>query len=74
MDHMFQRFEECFGEIVEHLDACGIDAHRRRDGNRRPEVEAAHSDPIDRTIPAQRQLIYEKASEEEFDEEPPWSL
>ena len=71
MDHRFQRFEERLVKIVECLDALGIDANRRRNDNRRPEVEAAHGDPIDRPVPAHRQPVYEEDSEEEDEVIPP---
>ena len=46
MDLKSRCFEERFKKIVEHLDALGIDVHRRRNGNRRLAVELAHDNPI----------------------------
>lgn len=71
IDLIFRRFEGRFDEIVDRLDALGLDAHRRQNGNRRPGVEVAHGDPIDRPVPVRMQPIYEEDdSEEEDDYEP----
>ena len=50
MDHMFQRFEERFVEIVDRLDACGLDMNRGQNDDRRQlGVDIARGEPIDRT-------------------------
>ncbi|KAH7678920.1 hypothetical protein IHE45_06G025500 [Dioscorea alata] len=74
MDLRFRRFEERFEEIVDHLHALQIDAHRRRNDNRRPGVEVARGVPIGRRrpVPIHRQYVYDEYSEEEDDLEPNW--
>ena len=70
MDLRFWHFEERFEEIVDRLDVLGIDAHRRRNDDRRPGAEMAFGDPIGRPIPVRRQPAYDEDSEEESDPEP----
>ncbi|OMO89941.1 hypothetical protein CCACVL1_07561 [Corchorus capsularis] len=51
MDLQFRRFDELSDEIVDRLDnLIKIYAHRRQVDNRKPRVEMAHGDPIEKLV------------------------
>ena len=69
IDRRFRRFEERFGEIVDRLDALGVDVNQNRNNGRRPRVNMARGDPANQPIPVRRPTYSDhSSSSEEFDE------
>lgn len=71
---LMSHIEERFDETNDRLEALSIDRNRNHEDSRRPRVNMAHGDPVNRRVPSWRQEVqYEDISsdeEEEFEVEP----